>query len=395
MERLTPNGFMTQWLPLFLMTPEALETVVSTFVGVFPHAFLFTGYGTDFILVGSPSPIDLGSIEKRFSESRSLVGELTVYNIETPASLLARIVQSDAALRRHYGEAPVISDQHNDLEHLFLDPRERPVIAYDPGDVLAYLKDRLPESYSQLEGILNHLGRLRYHVQGYPFETLATVDPQTSPGVALADVDWMQLSELFRENTAALRAAQRDQSMRVLERYLEISSEQPEVLIVLAQLKMARGRYDEAIRLLRGFLALEPDAYVGHFSLGNAYRQAGRAAEALARYRRASRLRPDFYQPYERMAWIYATHPDPEIRDASKAMEFAERAAGLRRESDPAVGETLAAAYAANGRFEHATAIVQATIDALPANRWRDSRRLDRHLRAYRDARPVFDAGSR
>lgn len=393
-EHLAPKGFMTQWLPLFLMTPEAVEAAVSTFVDVFPHAFLFTGFGTDFILAGSPSPIDLGSIEERFFESPSLMAELTHFNIQTPASLLARIVQGDAALRRRYGRAPLISDQHNDLEHLFLDPRARPIVARDPGDVLAQLKEEAPELHSQLEGILNHLGRLRYHVQGYPFETLATVDPETSPDVALAGVDWMELSRLYRENAAALRAGRRDRSMRVLERFLEISREQPEVLMTLAQLKMGRGEYDEAIALLRDLQALEPDDYLGHLSLGNAYRRAGRAEEALAQYRQASRLRPEFHRPFERMAWIHATHPDPKIRDAARATELAERAADIAGESDPSVRETLAAAYAASGQFERAAAVIQAAIDALPENRSQGARRLRRQLRTYRDGESLVDAGS-
>jgi tetratricopeptide (TPR) repeat protein len=386
---------MTQWLPLFLMTPAAVEAAVSTFVNVFPHAFLFTGFGTDFVLVGSPSPIDLRSIEERFFESRSLVDELAAFNIQSPASLLARIVQSDAALRRHYGRGSPISDQHNDLEQMFLDPSARPIVAYDPADVLAYLKETPPDSYLQLEGILKHLGRLRFHVQGFPFETLASVDPETSPDVALADVDWMKLSELYLENSAALRAGRRERSMQILEEFLEIAEEQPEVLIVLAQLKMGRGELDEAIALLLDFQALEPDAYLGQLSLGKAYRRAGHADEALAHYRSASRLRPESYQPYEGMAWIHATHPDPKFRDAAKAMELAERATEMADGSNPAVRETLAAAHAASGEFERAVALVQAAIDALPESRSKDSKRLGRQLDTYRDGRSLVDAGFR
>jgi tetratricopeptide (TPR) repeat protein len=292
-EHLTPNGFMTQWLPLFLMTPEAVEKAVSTFIHVFPHTFLFTGYGTDFVLVGSPSPIDLASIEKRFFESGSLVREFALYNIQTPTNLLARIVQGDAALRRHYGGASTISDQNNDLEHLFLNPLARPVVAYDPADVLLELKGRAPDLYARLNGILKHLGRLRYHVQGYPFETLASVDPETWPDVALADVDWMALSELYLENAAALRAGQRDRSIRLLERFLEVSREQPEVLMVLAQLKMGQRRYDEAIALLLEFETLEPDDYAGHRWLGDAYLGAGLVDEALTQYREAIAALPE------------------------------------------------------------------------------------------------------
>ena len=116
LEHLTPKGFMTQWLPLYLMTPEAVEMAVSTFVGVFPYTLLFTGFSTDFILVGSPSPIGLGAIDRRLRESPAVAEDLARFNISTPAGLLARIVQDDATLRRNYGHAPRISDQRNDLD---------------------------------------------------------------------------------------------------------------------------------------------------------------------------------------------------------------------------------------------------------------------------------------
>jgi len=98
---------------------------------------------------------------------------------------------------------------------------------------------------------------------------------------------------------------------------------------------------------------------------------------------------------FERMAWIHATHPDPRIRDAAKAIEFAERAAGISDGGDPTVREALAAAYAANGQFERAIDVIEATIAALPESRSEDSRRLEGQLRSYRDGRALFEAGRR
>ena len=280
-ERLTPNGFMTQWLPLFLMTPEAVERAVSSFIEVFPDAFLFSGYGTDFVLVGTPSPVGMGEIERRFAESSRVRAELFGFNITTPESLLARIVQSGASLRRNYGAAAPIRDQHNDLERLFPDPRARPVVAYEPADVLAYLERKAPHLYPRAEGILTHLGRLRFHVQGYPFETLAALDPERSPGIALAGADWMALSRLYLENLAALRARQPERSMRVLERFLEVEAELPEVQLQLAHMNLQRGRTEEAISLLRAFVALEPDAFLGRRLLADAYARDGRFERAV------------------------------------------------------------------------------------------------------------------
>ena len=63
---LNREGMMTQWFPFEQMPRAAEELVVRTFIRVFPHTLLIRGIGTNLILVGSPSPIDLGRIGKRF-----------------------------------------------------------------------------------------------------------------------------------------------------------------------------------------------------------------------------------------------------------------------------------------------------------------------------------------
>jgi tetratricopeptide (TPR) repeat protein len=243
---------------------------------------LFTGFGSDYILVGSPSPIDLAAIEGRFRASQAVAEDLRRYNIQTPEGLLARIVQSDAALRRNYGAAPRIRDQHNDLERQLLDPRVRAVVAYEPEDVLAALKDEAPALYSKLAGILSHLGRLRYHVQGYPFETLATVDPTDHPDIALADVDWMAIAALSQRNFAALRAGKPRRSVQILEEMLAIEPALPEVLILLARDRIRRSKFGEAIALLEAFAELEPADLLGDEMLAQAYAADGQPRRASA-----------------------------------------------------------------------------------------------------------------
>lgn len=389
-DHLTPNGFMTQWLPLFLMTPAAVEMAVSTFIEVFPHTFLFTGYGTDFILLGSRAPIDASTLDQRLQDSDAVARELARYNIRTPASLLARIVQSDASLRRNYGKARAISDQRNDLEHMLPDPRERPIVSLDPGEVVAFVERIAPRQTADVEAIVTHLGRLRYHVQGYPVETLSTVEPVGS-GVALANVDWIQFGELLAANTAALRTGVVRNQIRAVETLLDVSREQPEALLQLARLKLAVGRSDEAILLMREFLLLEPDEPVAHALLAHAYERAGMVEQALAEHALAARLQPDTPGPLARMAWIHATSADPSLHDPRRALEFARRATELSPDSVPRIQESLAAAYAASGDFDRAIAVVRAAIEALPDERQEDRRRLWRQQRRYQKHQLAVD----
>ena len=57
-----------------------------------------------------------------------------------------------------------------------------------------------------------------------------------------------------------------------------------------------------------------------------------------------------------RLAWLLATHEAAEGGDAARAVELAEHACALTGRRDAACVDTLAAAYAAAGRFDKAVA---------------------------------------
>ena len=119
---LRPGGLMSQWLPVSQMPDEAIELAFRTFVQVFPHALLFQGTGLELILVGSRSPIDLERIARRFHDSDRAVRELARIGIPDPSAMTSRVIRSEQNLRSRFGVGRVLSDQHNDLEHLFHDP---------------------------------------------------------------------------------------------------------------------------------------------------------------------------------------------------------------------------------------------------------------------------------
>jgi hypothetical protein len=77
----------------------------------------------------------------------------------------------------------------------------------------------------------------------------------------------------------------------------------------------------------------------------------------------ALRLDPQWIEGKSRLAWIFATHPDRNIRAGAEAVRLAERACGLTGATNYPVLETLAAAYAETGRFEEAVAMQQKVYD--------------------------------
>jgi len=135
----------------------------------------------------------------------------------------------------------------------------------------------------------------------------------------------------------------------------------------LGLIMQIQGRFDEAISYHRKSLQLEPEVAITHKLLGNALAAKGEIEEALSNYQQALRLDPNYVEPMDQMARILCTHPDQKLRDVKKAIELAERAAVLTEYKDAKVLDTLAAAYAAAGRFEQAIETTQKALELASA----------------------------
>ncbi len=151
----------------------------------------------------------------------------------------------------------------------------------------------------------------------------------------------------------------------------------------------SQGRLDEVISHLRQELRIKPNDAGAHYSLGLRLRTAGQLDESLEHFQEAVRLKPDYPAPLNIMAWILATHPNPEVRNASQAIELAERAAELTKYQNASVLDTLAAAYAAAGQFDRAATTAQTAI-ALASTAEDDElvNHIRKRLELYKQTRP-------
>lgn len=105
--------------------------------------------------------------------------------------------------------------------------------------------------------------------------------------------------------------------------------------------------FNEALRLNPAFA----HAYSGRATV---YVEQGEYERAIADYSEALRLRPDHAGLINTLAWLWATAPDAKLRDGEKALEFANKACELSKWKEPAYIDTLAAAFAENGKFAEA-----------------------------------------
>jgi len=148
-----------------------------------------------------------------------------------------------------------------------------------------------------------------------------------------------------------------------LELVLKANPDAADVLMSLAIAQLTTGHGQEAIGHLQRAAELRPDDPSVHYNLGSAlFDTRGAVREALAQWAEALRLVPDFVPALNRSARVLATGPDG-VRDGARAVQLGERAANLTSQRDPAVLDTLAAAYAEAGRFDDAVRTARAALE--------------------------------
>ena len=145
-----------------------------------------------------------------------------------------------------------------------------------------------------------------------------------------------------------------DEAIGHFEKALELSPDSAEVHDGLAVALVRKGRLDEAARHFQKVLEVSPDSAEGHYGLGDVLYLKGKIPEALAHWRRVLRAEPNRLALLNQTAWVLATSPEASIRNGTEAVELATRAVRLSGGREPAMLDTLGAAYAEVRRFPEA-----------------------------------------
>jgi len=232
------------------------------------------------------------------------------------------------------------------------------------------IKPDYPEAHSGLGRTLAAQDRLEEAIRHY--RRAITIEPdlvQAHGGLGIA----LHLQGKLDEAIGHYRTA------------LEIDPDHPEAHSSLAIALAEQGKLDEAISHYRRALRTKPDYAEVHYCLGRTLVMAGQFDGALEHFRRAASLKPDWADPLNRIAQILVVHPDAGVRNAGEAVSLAERAAGLTEYKDTSVLDTLAAAYAAAGRFDRAAAMAQAATElSSAAGDEEDAEYFHKQLEHYR-----------
>jgi protein O-mannosyl-transferase len=159
--------------------------------------------------------------------------------------------------------------------------------------------------------------------------------------------------------------------------FVEAQIDLANTLLLLGKPVEAVAHYSEAIRL-------RPNRASTHILLAGALEELGQLKDAIGHYREAIRLDPRRWDAANNLAWILATQSDPRYSDPREAIRLAETTCRQVKNRNPQLLDTLAVAYAADGRYEDAAATARRALGlAESAKQARMVREIRAKLQRY------------
>jgi tetratricopeptide (TPR) repeat protein len=211
----------------------------------------------------------------------------------------------------------------------------------------------------------------------------------------------MCLNELLKHNkdsaeiyynlgVASMLQKKYEEAIKHFAKVLELDAEYPDARYAIGAALLGAGRASEAVSHLNTALQTSTDIAEVYINLGTAYTQLGMYKPAIENFNKAIEIKPNKIAALNNIAWLLATVGEVSIQDANRAIELARRACELTEYKTPKFLDTLAAAYAAAGRFDDAVKIAQQAIDVAKAIGQEDlCGEIQRRLELYKAGRIV------
>ena len=204
--------------------------------------------------------------------------------------------------------------------------------------------------------------------------------------------------DLARRNLSILRAAQAERHADELAaagrageagaeygRALALDPTRSHARAARGMLMMKRGQFREAAAELGLAVDGGVEAVEVHNALAFALLQTGEARRAATVLERAVAAHPENVNLTHNLARLLATAADPGVRDGPRAVKLALDVCERTGNADPRALDTLAAAYAATGRFESARATAsRAEARARELGDADTAAEIASHARSYR-----------
>jgi Flp pilus assembly protein TadD len=177
-------------------------------------------------------------------------------------------------------------------------------------------------------------------------------------------------------------------------RSIELAPDAPGAYLPLVTCLARLGQTEQVVETAKQGLRVNPFNAELHMALAAVYGGIGDLTNQVAHLRTAVGLKADSVETLNNLAWILASTSNENVRDGPEAVKLAERACELTQRREPILLGTLAAAYAAAGRFKEAVeTAIQAREKAIAAGQNEVAERNGQLLELYRAGKPYVDAG--
>jgi tetratricopeptide (TPR) repeat protein len=234
------------------------------------------------------------------------------------------------------------------------------------------------EAHNNLGNVLAQMGRTDEAIQHY--QQVLRLRP-----------DYAETHNNLGNALAALRRT--DEAMGHYERALRLKPDYAEAHHNLANALAVAGRWRQAVEHWQEAVRLKPDYLEAHYNLGNVLSAMGRTHEALAHYEQVLHLVPDSIEALNNLAWLLATREAARGGDPARAVKLAQQACELSGQEKALCLDTLAAAYAAAGRFDDAVITAErARALAESTGRAPLAKLIQDRLELYRAGQPCREA---
>jgi spermidine synthase len=352
-ERLAPGGLLTQWAHTYSISQEDLQSIVATFLSVFPDGTAWLVANSDLLLIGGRGPIP--ALEAGIAQAWTRPGvarDLAEIDVRNPLSVLSLYVAGGEALTRFAGDAEIQTDDRLQLEYTA------------PRAVYGRFQQANVEN---LLAMAASAPRPPAIARAVAAATAADVRDRglmqlraNAPGLAFLDLREAvrQVPDDLVALNGFVRAASRSGQLREAEQVLEAAG----ALVQLSIVQNALGRSDEAAESARQAVLASPSRPAALMQLASIYADRG-SDEALEKL-----LAVAEQATTERTVHLYIRARLAYLRgDFAQVVQIGQQLAALTP-ADVTVFNLLASAHAALQQYDRARVALETSRRLAPTD---------------------------
>lgn len=370
-DRLNNEGIFAQFIHGYQMDWPTFALVGRTFAQAFPNNLLVTtNLGTDYIMVGYKDRSHTKALS-RADHKMEHIRKFKNLELSDPKLLYMFIVSED--MQRLFGDGEINSDATPLLEYM------APKVMYTDDPMIhknilanAWISPEIEKTFNEIiNNVDQQLNFLAYtisvHLETHNIVCPAGATPaQKERFLSLVDKYCAEniITEPFRSDEVNKRCI--ETQINKVKNNIDSLPDKALSYRLLANQYQAKDDLDNSVIYYTKALKINPDNAFTHEGLAASFCRQGRIEKCIAEYREALRLIPDLGTSLNNLSWILATTRDEKYRNGVEAVKLAEQACKQTEFQNPFALDTLAAAYAAAGRYTDAVKTTEKALLLVP-----------------------------